>query len=113
VEGSEEEDSFGLGLLKCVFFVFTSTWASKCKPVDSFKYSRMILEHKREESFSEFLNKWDEGSSKSLKLGNLVYHLYHKTRIFLFWPKKFFCRFYEFLKNFGLAQKKSLNRNWL
>jgi hypothetical protein len=26
---------------------------------------------------------------------------YHKTRIFLFW------RFYEFLKNFGLAQKKS------
>jgi hypothetical protein len=31
---------------------------------------------------------------------------YHKTRIFLFWPKKNFCRFYEFLKKFGFAQKK-------
>jgi hypothetical protein len=32
---------------------------------------------------------------------------YHKTHIFLFWLKKIFCRFYEFLKNFGLAQKKN------
>jgi hypothetical protein len=39
---------------------------------------------------------------------------YHKTRIFLFWPKKSFCRFYEFLKNFGLAQKKIVkSRYWL
>jgi hypothetical protein len=39
---------------------------------------------------------------------------YHKTRIFLFWPKNIFCRFYEFLKNFGLAQKKIVNsRYWL
>jgi hypothetical protein len=39
---------------------------------------------------------------------------YHKTRIFLFRPKNFFCRFYEFLKNFGLAQKKIVkSRYWL
>jgi hypothetical protein len=39
---------------------------------------------------------------------------YHKTRIFLFWPKKILCRFYEFLKNFGLAQKNIVkSRYWL
>jgi hypothetical protein len=52
------------------------------------------------------LKKLDEGSSKSFKLGSLVYHSILKdTVFFLFWPKKIFCRFYEFLKTFGLRKK--------
>jgi hypothetical protein len=34
---------------------------------------------------------------------------YHKTRIFCFGEKIFFCRFGEFLKNLVLSKKKSLN----
>jgi hypothetical protein len=49
--------------------------------------------------------KLDEGSSQSLAIWFIIQ--YHKTRIFLFWPKKIFCRFYEFLKKFGFAQKKN------
>jgi hypothetical protein len=40
---------------------------------------------------------------------NIIRHVF-----FLFWPRIFFCRFYEFLKNFGLVQKKIVkSRNWL
>jgi hypothetical protein len=34
---------------------------------------------------------------------------YYMTRIFLFWPKKFFSQLYVILKNIGLMQKISLN----
>jgi hypothetical protein len=41
---------------------------------------------------------------------NIIRHVF-----FLFWPNKFLSRFYEFLKNFGLAQKKIFvkSRYWL
>jgi hypothetical protein len=44
----------------------------------------------------------------------LVYHStsYVKTRIFFVLAKKFFCKFYEFLKNFGLAQKKNVKSRY-
>jgi hypothetical protein len=50
--------------------------------------------------------KLDQGSSNSLKLGNLVYHSKSIIKhVFFCFGQKIFCRFYEFLKNFGLAQK--------
>jgi hypothetical protein len=43
-----------------------------------------------------------------------TFNYYHDMYFFLFWPKKIFRRFYEFLKNIGLAQKNIVkSRNWL
>jgi hypothetical protein len=66
-------------------------------------------------SFSERSEKIGRGFIKILEIWQFGFIIQcHKTRIFLFWPKKFFCRFYEFFKNFGLAQKKFVkSRYWL
>jgi hypothetical protein len=47
-----------------------------------------------------------EGSSKSLKLDNLVYHKISKTRFFFVLAQKIYRRFGESLNIFGLQQKK-------
>jgi hypothetical protein len=54
--------------------------------------------------FIKILETWQFGLTF-----NIIKHVF-----FLFWPKNFFCRFYEFLKNFGLAKKKIVkSRYWL
>jgi hypothetical protein len=53
--------------------------------------------------FIKILETWQFGLSF-----NIIRHVF-----FLFWPKNL-CRFNEFLKNFGLAQKKIVkSRYWL
>jgi hypothetical protein len=65
-------------------------------------------------SFSEESNKIGRGFIKILETWQFGLSFNIMTRIFLFWPKKIFCRFYEFLKNVGLAQKKIVkSRYWL
>jgi hypothetical protein len=77
--------------------------------------SNFFLRHFVVGSFSEESDKIGRGFIKILETWqfglsfNIIRHVF-----FCFGPKNFFCRFYEFLKSFGLAQKKIVkSRYWL